>query len=299
MTRVIAVTGATGVLGRRVVERLAPALAGREDVRLRLVVRDAARAPHMPDAEVVENPGGYADPDGFRAALKGVDTLYLVSAAEAEDRLQQHLDAVDAAVAAGVQRIVYTSFLGGRHDAVFTLVRQHAATEDRIRASGVRHTFLRHSMYADFVPFFATRENGRAVIAAPAGEGRTSFVSRDDLADVGAAVLLDDSGQFDGQALEVTGPEALSMADAARVLTEVTGVPAGYRPQTVEEAWATRRPSGHPDWEIEGWVTSYLAIAAGELATVTDVVEQLTGHPARTVAEHLRAHPEDWAHLRG
>jgi NAD(P)H dehydrogenase (quinone) len=88
------------------------------------------------------------------------------------------------------------------------------------------------------------------------------------------------------------------MTEAAAVLAEITGLPAEYRGQTVEEAWATRRPSGHPDWEIEGWVTSYLAIAAGELATVSDVVPRLTGHPARTVAEHLRAHPEDWAHLR-
>jgi uncharacterized protein YbjT (DUF2867 family) len=272
----IAVTGATGALGRRVLERLSAA----DDVPLRLVVRDASRAPAVPGAQVVENPGGYADPAGFRAALDGVDTLYLVSAAEAEDRLQQHVAAVDAAVAAGVQRIVYTSFLGAKDDATFTLVRQHAATEDRIRQSEVRATFLRHSMYADFVPFFATREDGRAVIAAPAGDGRTSFVSRDDLADVGAAVLLDDSGRFDGQALEVTG------------------IPTEYRRQTVEEAWATRRPSGHPDWAIEGWVTSYLAIAAGELSTVSDVVATVTGHPARTVVQHLRSHPEDWAHLR-
>jgi hypothetical protein len=82
-------------------------------------------------------------------------------------------------------------------------------------------------------------------------------------------------------------------------LEQVTGRPAEYRDQTVDEAWATRRPSGHPDWEIEGWVTSYLAIAAGELATVSDVVEQVTGHPACSVAEHLRAHPEDWAPLAG
>jgi NAD(P)H dehydrogenase (quinone) len=295
MSRVIAVTGATGALGRRVVQRLTDA----DDVRLRLVVRDRGRAPEIAGAEVVANPGGYADPAGLTAALAGVHTLYLVSAAEAEDRLRQHLDAVDAAVAAGVQRIVYTSFLGAKDDAVFTLVRQHAATEERIRQSDVRATFLRHSMYADFVPFFAAVEGGRAVIAAPAGEGRTSFVSRDDLADVGAAVLLDDSTSLDGQALDVTGPEALSMSEAAAVLAEVTGRPVEYRDQTVEEAWATRRPSGHPDWEIEGWVTSYLAIAAGELATVTDVVPRLTGHPARTVAEHLHAHPEDWAHLRG
>lgn len=291
----IAVTGATGALGGRVAVRLSAAGA----VDLRLVVRDGGRAPRLRGTQIRENAGGYRDSAGFRAALEGVDTLYLVSAAEAEDRLSQHVAAVDAAVEAGVQRIVYTSFLGASPDAVFTLVRQHAATEERIRASGVRATFLRHSMYADFVPFFATPEDDGAVIAAPAGQGRTSFVSRDDLADVAVAVLLDDTGRFDGQALEVTGPEALTMAEAADVLTEVTGRPARYREQTVEEAWATRRPSGHPDWEIEGWVTSYLAIAAGELAPVTDVVERLTGHPPRSVAEQLRAHPEDWAHLRG
>ena len=290
----IAVTGATGALGGRVAERLA----AHGDVPLRLVVRDAARAPQVPGAEIVANPGGFDDPAGLQAALRGVDTVYLVSAAEHANRLQQHVAAVDAAVAAGVQRIVYTSFLNASPDAVFTLVRQHAATEDRIRQSGVRATFLRHSMYADFVPFFASIEDGQAVIAAPAGNGRTSFVSRDDLADVAVAVLLRQDTDLDGQALEVTGPEALTMTEAANVLTEITGRPVTYRDQTVEEAWATRRPSGHPDWEIEGWVTSYLAIAAGELETVSDVVPTLTGHPARTVAEHLRAHPEDWAHLR-
>ncbi|MGY1638039.1 SDR family oxidoreductase [Geodermatophilus sp. SYSU D00742] len=295
MTRTIGVTGATGTLGGRVAARLA----GRDDVALRLVVRDPGRAPRLPGAEVVAAPGGYADGPGLAAALAGVHTLYLVSAAEAEDRLEQHRTAVRAAADAGVQRVVYTSFLGAAPDAVFTLARQHAATEDALAATGVRSTVLRHAMYADFVPFFATLEEGRVVIAAPAGEGRASFVSRDDLADVGAAALLDDSPALDGATLDVTGPAPLSLDEAVAVLAEVTGRPAVYRRQTVEEAWATRRPSGHPDWEIEGWVTSYLAIAAGEMAAVSDVVPSLTGRPARTVAEHLRAHPEDWAHLRG
>ncbi|MFW3170729.1 NmrA family NAD(P)-binding protein [Geodermatophilus sp. CPCC 206100] len=295
MSPTVAVTGASGTLGGRVARRLA----GRSDVRLRLVVRDPVRAPRLPGAEVAAAPGGYADGPGLTTALAGVHTLYLVSAAEAEDRVQQHLTAVRAAADAGVQRVVYTSFLGAAPDAVFTLARQHAVTEDAITATGVRATVLRHAVYADFVPFFATLEDGRAVIAAPAGDGRAAFVSRDDLADVGAAVLLDDSGALDGRTLDVTGPEALSLDEAAAALAEVTGRPAEYRRQTVEEAWATRRPTGHPDWEIEGWVSSYLAIAAGEMAAVSDVVPALTGHPARTVAEHLRASPGDWAHLRG
>ncbi|WP_346623013.1 NmrA family NAD(P)-binding protein [Blastococcus montanus] len=293
-SRPVAVTGATGALGGRVVARLAAA-----GVPLRLVVRDPGRAPRPAGAEIVANPGGYADGPGLTAALTGTDTLYLVSAAESEDRLREHLTAVDAAAAAGVRRIVYTSFVGAAPGAVFTLARQHAATEAAIAATGLRHTVLRHGMYADFVAFFATVEDdGTAVIAAPAGNGRVGFVSRDDLADVAAAVLLDDSPALDGAVLDVTGPEALSLAEAAAVLTEVTGRRAEYREQTVEEAWATRRPTGAPDWEIAGWVSSYLAIAAGELATVSDVVPALTGHPARTLAEHLRAHPGDWSALR-
>jgi uncharacterized protein YbjT (DUF2867 family) len=148
------------------------------------------------------------------------------------------------------------------------------------------------------VPFFATVEDGRVVIAAPAGDGAAGFVARDDCADVAAAVLRSDDPAADGRALDVTGPEALTLAEAAAVLGEVTARPVTYRPQTVEEAWATRRPSGHPDWEVEGWVTSYTAIAAGELARVSDVVPQLTGHPARPLAEVLRSHAEGRAHLR-
>ncbi|SEP16657.1 NAD(P)H-binding protein [Trujillonella endophytica] len=294
MTAVLAVTGATGGLGRRVAERLAAAGA-----ELRLVVRDAGRTRFLPGSEVVENPGGYADGDGFAAALDGVHTLYLVSAAEAEDRVQQHRTAVAAAGRAGVQRIVYTSFLGAAPDSVFTLGRHHAATEEALAASGVAWTALRHSLYADFVPSLAVvGPDARAVIAGPAGSGRASFVSRDDCADVAAAVLLDDSGAWDGRTPGVTGPEALTLAEAAAVVSAVAGVPVDYREETVEQAWASRRPSGHPDWEIEGWISSYTSIAAGEMAAVTDVVATVTGHPARTLAEQLRAHPEDWAALR-
>lgn len=297
MTRLIALTGATGALGGRVARLLAPAAAD-HDATLRLVVRDPARAPALPGAEVVAAPGGYADEAGLTAALEGAHTLFLVSAAEAEDRTEQHLTAVRAAVAAGVQRVVYTSFLGSEPGATFTLTATHAATEAALGDSGLRTTVLRNAMYADFVPFFATvGDDGTASIAAPAGDGAASFVSRDDAAEVAAAVLLADHPTLDGRVLDVTGPEALTLAQAAQVLSEVTGRPVTYAPQTVEQAWQTRRPSGAPDWEVEGWVTSYTAMAAGEMAVVSDVVAELTGHPATTVRAHLERHPEDWAAL--
>ncbi len=87
------------------------------------------------------------------------------------------------------------------------------------------------------------------------------------------------------------------MTEAAQIITEVTGRKVVYVEETLEEARASRAPSGAPDWEIEGWVTSYAVIAAGELDVVTDTIERLAGHPPTTLAEFLVAHPESWAHL--
>ena len=96
----------------------------------------------------------YDEPEALRAAFAGVQTLFMVSAAENEHRVEQHFRCVDAATAAGVERIVYTSFLDAAPDATFTLGRDHWATEERIRASGMGWTFLRDNTYADFLPYW-------------------------------------------------------------------------------------------------------------------------------------------------
>src|SRR3712207_8749512 len=121
----------------------------------------------------------------MRAAFDGAETVYMVSGSESADRVAEHSSAVDAAAAAGVRRIVYVSFMGAATDSVFTFARDHAATEERIRSAGLAHVFLRSCMYAEYVPVFASPEG---VIRGPAGEGRAAFVSRDDVADVAAAV---------------------------------------------------------------------------------------------------------------
>ena len=142
----IGVTGATGGLGGRVARRLAD-----HGVPQRLLVRDAARAPDLEHAEVATF-GGYDDAEGVRRALEGIDTLFLVSAAEDRDRVALHQRRVDAVVAAGVGRIVYTSFVGAAPDCTFTFGRDHFHTEEHIRATGVGHTFLRDNLYLDFIP---------------------------------------------------------------------------------------------------------------------------------------------------
>jgi uncharacterized protein YbjT (DUF2867 family) len=186
----LAVTGSTGALGGRVVRALAAL-----GIPQRLIVRDAGRAPRLDGAEVREVPGGYADPAGFRAALEGVGTLFLVSAEEAPDRVAQHRAAVEAAREAGVERIVYTSFLGAAVDSTFLLGRDHWATEEAIREAGVAFTFLRDSFYMDFIPYFAGPER---TFRGPAGDGRLAPVSRDDIAAV-AVQVLSTPGPHDGE----------------------------------------------------------------------------------------------------
>ncbi|MEA2288875.1 MAG: hypothetical protein QOD55_872 [Solirubrobacteraceae bacterium] len=285
-SQLIGVTGATGGLGGRVAARLAEAGVGQ-----RLVARDAARAPRLPGAEVVEF-AGYQDGASMRRALEGVDTLLLVSASEDPDRVGLHAIAVDSAVAAGVSRIVYTSFVNASPDATFTFARDHFHTEEHIRRAGVEHTFLRHNLYIDYIPLMCGTDG---VIRGPAGDGRVALVSRDDIADV-LTVTLTGHGH-EGQTYDVTGAEPLTMTDAAAELSRVTRRQIRFENETLEEARESRRPTEAPDWEIEGWVTSYAGIAAGEMENVTETVLELTGHEPKRLGDWLREHPEAYRHL--
>jgi NAD(P)H dehydrogenase (quinone) len=286
MSELIAVTGATGAVGGRVARRLADRGAAQ-----RLVVRDPDRAPTLAGADV-RTIAGYGDSAGMRAALEGVHTLFLVPAAEAPDRVEQHLTAVDAAAAAGVERIVYLSFVGAAPDSTFTLARHHYLTQERIRATGVPFTFVRMSLYMDFIPLMVGADG---VIRGPAGNGRVGAVLRDDLADVCAVVLTEEG--HDGQSYDVTGPEAFTLTEAAAEMARATGAPIRFEDETLEQAYASRAHYGAPDWEIEGWVSSYAAIGAGDLALVTDTVRRLAGHAPVRLADYLRTHPDSLEHV--
>jgi uncharacterized protein YbjT (DUF2867 family) len=275
----IAVTGATGQLGGRIARRLAA-----RGVSQRLVVRDAARAPDLPDAEVAV--AAYGDEAAMRAALDGVSTLMLVSASEVPDRVALHRTAVEAALAAGVRRIVYTSFVGAAPEATFTFARHHWYAEEHLRSTGVAHTILRDNLYLDYFPLMVWEDG---VIRGPGGDGRAAPVARDDIADAAVGVLLGDG--HDGRTYDLTGPRAMTLHEVAAELTRVTGREVRYRDETVEEAYASRARFGAPDWEVEGWVTTYVAMARGEMEVVTDHVERLAGHPPMSLAEYLAANP--------
>jgi NAD(P)H dehydrogenase (quinone) len=274
----IAVTGATGRLGGRVARRLSAA-----GVPQRLVVRDPSRAPWLDRAVVTR--ATYRDGEALRRALRRIHTVLMVSAAEGPDRLEEHRTFVDAAASAGVRHLVYTSFYNASPTATFTLAREHAATEEYIRESGIPYTFLRDNLYADFLQLMIGDDG---VLRGPAGEGAVSAVTQDDVADAATAVLRS-AADHAGAVYDLTGPEDLTLDQVAAIITKTTGRQVTYHPETVEEAYASRAAYGAPGWQVDGWVSTYTAIAAGELAGVSTAVETLTGHPATSLADLLGA----------
>jgi NAD(P)H dehydrogenase (quinone) len=148
----IGVTGATGRLAGRVARLLAA-----DGCPQRLLVRNPPAAPDLPSIDIVLIPG-YADGPACCEAFRGVDTLFMVSARESASRVDEHMTFVDAAVAAGVRHVIYTSLYRAAADTVFTFARAHWATEEHIRASGLLWTFLRDCLYLDLVPMIAVRK---------------------------------------------------------------------------------------------------------------------------------------------
>ena len=275
-TSPIGVTGATGRLGGRVARRLAAAGAVQ-----RLLVRDPARAPDLPRATAAV--ASFGDHDAVMAALSGIPTVLMVSASESADRVGHHRAFIDAAAAAGVRHLVYISFAGAAPDCTFTLGRDHYATEQHIRKLGMAFTFLRDNLYADFMPALVGPDG---VIRGPAGAGRVAAVAQDDIADVATAVLLD-PGAHTGATYTLTGPQALTLHEVATILTTELGNPVRYHPETLDEAYRSRAGYGAPSWQLDAWVSTYSAIAAGEVATVTDDILRLTGHRATSLGELL------------
>jgi len=251
-------------------------------VPLTLPARSPSRVPDLPGAVAVGFTG-YADLGSATEALAGVRTLLMVSGAESADRLGEHRTFVDAAAAAGVQHVVYTSFVGASPDCTFTLGRDHAATEEHLRASGMAWTFLRDNFYLDFLGGLADE---RGDIRGPAGSGRVAAVARADAADCAVEVLADPEAHV-GATYDLTGPEALTFTDVARIVGTHQGREVRYVEETVEEAYASRRAWEAEQWQYDAWVSTYTAIAAGELEHVSDDVHRLLGRAPVTLAELL------------
>ena len=270
----LAITGSTGHVGGMVATHL-------RDREPLLIVRDIDRAPD--GYRHVE--ATYGDYEKSSSALEGVDLLFMVSGSESPTRREEHRTFIRAAADAGVQHIVYTSFFGADPGAIFTLGRDHADAEAAIRESGMAFTLLRDNFYSDLLPFFA---DAGGVIRGPAGDGRVAGVARSDVADAAAAVLRQPDKHV-GAVYELTGPEALTLDEVTARAGVVLGRPLRYERETLEEAYESRRAFSNEQWQLDAWVSTYTAIADGEVERVTGDVQLVTGHPARTIEEALRS----------
>ena len=284
----IAVTGATGAVGGTVVEHLRE-----RGERMRVVVRDPSRAPTGDEIEVAV--ASYDEPEALGDAFEGISTVLFVSGGEAANRVDQHRNVVDACARSGVEHVVYTSFLGAAPDATFTFARDHFHTEQAVRDADLGFTFLRDSLYLDVLPYLPGDDG---VIRGPAANGRFAPVARDDVAAVATESLLNPESHH-GRTYDLTGPVLVDLDEIAAELSRVTGREMAYQPETLEEAYASRAHYGAPEFEIEGWVTSYAAIAAGDLNASTDDVRTVTGREPIAPRAWLEAHPESYSHLMG
>ncbi|MDO4243293.1 MAG: NAD(P)H-binding protein [Actinomyces sp.] len=272
----LALAGATGYLGGTVARLLSA-----QGVPLRLLARRPEAAPSLPGSRAL--PIAYADTPQVQDSLAGVSTLFMVSAHESPSRIEEHQGLIDAAAAAGVGHIVYTSFYGASRQATFTLSREHARTEEILAASGMEFTLLRDNFYMDFLVELCT-EGGE--IRGPAGQGVCSAVTRADVAAVAAAVLADPDA-WRCRTLELTGPEELSMEQVARTVASRLGRPVPYIDQTVEEAYTTRRAWPAEQWQYDAWVSTYTAIRDGEQSGLSGAVEEVLGRRPESLEEYL------------
>ena len=283
----IVVTGANGKLGRRIVEAL---LARRPAAEVGASVRDPSKAAALAQRGVRVRRGDYAEPEGLAAAFEGATQVLVVSSnarAQGGDPLAQHRAAIEAARAAGVRRIVYTSHMGAGATSAFPPMHDHAATEAMLAAAGIPWTALRNGFYASTVPTMIGEASSTGMLAAPQ-DGKVSWTTHGDLAEAAAQVLVDE-GRFDGPTPPLTAAEALDLGDIAAILTDLKGRPVERRIVTDAEQAAAMAGRGVPPGAVEMTLGLYRAARAGEFAAVDPTLARLLGRPPVTVRQMLAA----------
>lgn len=271
------VTGATGDVGARVTRML---LQRGEHPRLFVRNPDKARLEFGDQAEVFS--GDLADPSTLAPALVGIDALFLVTAGPEIPRLDEQ--AAAAAKAAGVQRIVKLSSMDVEQG--LAIGAWHERGEAAIRASGVPFTFIRPSGFFSNLLAWAHGVRNESVIRSSTGHGKRAFIHSDDIAAVAVEALL--SSRYEGHALTITGPEALTFGEIAERLGQSIGRKLAYEVLSDEEAGRRFRATGASEAETHAHIALWRAIREGRLATVTDTVERVLSRPPIGLDQWLR-----------
>ncbi|UOQ72557.1 SDR family oxidoreductase [Hymenobacter cellulosilyticus] len=276
----IAITGATGQLGRLVVEKLKTQVAADQLVAL---VRNPAKAADL-GVEVRE--ADYSQPETLTAALAGVNTLLLISSSEVGQRATQHRNVIEAAKQAGVTRVVYTSVLHA-DSSPLSLAEEHRATEADLKASSLAFTILRNGWYTEnYTGSISGAVAGGAFIGS-AKEGRISSATRADFADAAVAVLTGTS--HEGKIYELAGDESYTLAELAAEISRQTGKDIPYRDLPVADYAAALASFGVPEGFAHGIASWDADAAAGALFDDSRQLSQLIGHPTTPLTTAVAA----------
>jgi NAD(P)H dehydrogenase (quinone) len=280
---VLLVTGASGHLGRRVVELLLEKQAG----QIIAATRTPEKLADFAGKGVTVRHADFSDPASLDTAFAGVDRLLLISTDTLDNRLNMQRAAVQAAEKAGVKHVIYTSIVNPVNTPV-TLAPDHAGTEAALEASSMGWTSLRNNLYAEALIGAisqALQLDGKLFVAA--GDGKAAYVTREDCAQAAAGALAAD---FDGRrALDITGPEALSQAEIAAIATSITGKQVTYIPLQPEVKHQNLVAVGLPPFIADLLVSFDTGIAAGKFVGVTNNVETLSGRKPISVHDFLAA----------
>ncbi|MGW3076825.1 SDR family oxidoreductase [Kitasatospora sp. NPDC001132] len=275
------VTGATGQLGRLVVERLLAEVPASE---VAVAVRSAEKAADLAERGVTVRVVDYDQPQTLDGAFAEGDRVLLISGSEVGRRIPQHRAVVEAARTAGVALLAYTGILGA---ATFRLADEHKATEELILASGLPYAFLRNGWYTENYLGDAAGTVARGVVLGSAGEGRIATAARRDYADAAVAVLVGEG--HEGGVYELSGDVAWSLPELAAELAKASGEPVEYRDVTPAEHLDALVGAGLPQGFAEALVDVDAGIARGELAGTTGDLARLIGRPTTPLAESVRA----------
>lgn len=271
----ILVTGATGLLGKVVVDEL---LKRTDAANISVLVRDPAKAVALQEKGVKVLTGNYNDYDSLVAAFQHIDRLYFISGNELADRLQQHGDVVKAAVAAKVGHVFYTSFQRRIEDgtsAIQMVADSHLKTEAWLKASGLTYTILKHAIYADMLPMFMGANVLETGISLPAAEGRGAYATRQDMGEAGAILLLGNG--HENKSYELAADTSYSFGDIAEILSELSGKEIQYISPSHADFVAKLTELGVPAEMAHMTAAFCEGVAQGEFDVPDNTLESILG----------------------
>jgi NAD(P)H dehydrogenase (quinone) len=280
----IIVTGATGKLGRRVVEQLLLRVPAEQ---VGLSVRDPSKARDFAERGVRVRSGSFTDPASLMPAFEGASQVLLISLDQLGDEaLAHHRTAIEAAAKAGARRILYTSHMGAGPSSRFSAMREHAATEELLHASGVPFTSLRNGFYAASALQFMgpVLETGRIVLPE---DGPVSWTTHADLAEA-AAVALTDESRFDGPTPPLTAAEAVDFDQVAAVASELMGKTVTRVTVSDDDFRASMAAHGVPESVADLLLEIFAASRAHEFAAVDPALTTLLGRTPTSFEAFLR-----------